>query len=129
VTTLRMLERVRFLALQPFTAIVFFGASSVALRVGTGMPCPFKATTGWECPACGATRAGLALLRGEFLSAVRDNALVVAVGIIVFVAAITGGRSHSIRFSRVSAAAIVAVIILWTLIRNLPTFGWLRPVA
>ncbi len=39
-------------------------------------PCVFKAVTGIPCPTCGATRAVLALLRGEWWSAVRFNPLV-----------------------------------------------------
>lgn len=38
--------------------------------------CPFHAMTGWPCPTCGATRAVLALARGEFVAALRLNPLV-----------------------------------------------------
>ncbi|HVL65207.1 MAG TPA: DUF2752 domain-containing protein, partial [Actinomycetota bacterium] len=35
------------------------------LAVELGLPCPLKATTGIDCPLCGATRATFALLRGD----------------------------------------------------------------
>ena len=37
--------------------------------------CAFHELTGLNCPGCGATRALYALLHGDFLTAMRDNAL------------------------------------------------------
>jgi hypothetical protein len=39
--------------------------------------CPFHVITGIPCPSCGATRGGLALLRGHVLSALAFNPLAV----------------------------------------------------
>jgi hypothetical protein len=39
--------------------------------------CPFYALLHIECPGCGATRAMSALLHGEFLQAMRFNALLI----------------------------------------------------
>jgi hypothetical protein len=36
--------------------------------------CPFKALTGWNCPACGGLRMTHDVLHGDFAAAVVDNA-------------------------------------------------------
>ena len=45
---------------------VFFGfgltVSSLYATTGIGLPCPFRTVTGWNCPLCGGTRMGQALL-------------------------------------------------------------------
>lgn len=54
-----------------------FGAAAL-LWHGNGLPWPrcwFRALTGLPCPFCGATHAGLALLHGDALAAVRINPL------------------------------------------------------
>ena len=50
---------------------------------GVGVPCPFLALTGWQCPLCGATRMGAALLHGDLASAYAFNpALLIAVAVL-----------------------------------------------
>lgn len=45
--------------------------------------CTFRAVVGLPCPTCGATRAGLALARGEWLTALAHNPLfVVGLGVL-----------------------------------------------
>lgn len=45
--------------------------------------CTFRAMVGLPCPTCGATRAGLALARGEWLTALAHNPLfVVGLGVL-----------------------------------------------
>ena len=43
-----------------------------------GPPCPVHAMTGLHCPGCGATRAVLALTRGDLAAAFGHNVFVVA---------------------------------------------------
>lgn len=46
------------------------------LAIGLGWPqCPFLAMTGWPCLTCGATRATMAFLHGDFLQAFSWNPL------------------------------------------------------
>ena len=51
------------------------GLSAIYAATGLGVSCPFRAVTGWECPLCGGTRMGSALLHGEVGAAVGFNPL------------------------------------------------------
>jgi hypothetical protein len=64
-----------------------FGGLGIGLSVlyattGRGVGCVFHAVTGWDCPLCGGTRLGAALLRGEVAAAVAWNPLVF-IGLVV----------------------------------------------
>lgn len=59
------------------------GLSGLYARTGIGMPCPFRLATGWDCPLCGGTRMGRALLELDVAAAFAFNPVaLVAVGII-----------------------------------------------
>jgi hypothetical protein len=65
---------------------VFF-AGGIALSAlyatsGLGLPCPFRALTGWNCPLCGGTRMGSALLHGDVLAAFGYNP-VALIGLVI----------------------------------------------
>jgi Protein of unknown function (DUF2752) len=49
--------------------------SALYATTGVGLPCPFRAVTGWDCPLCGGTRMGAALLDGDVLAAFGQNPL------------------------------------------------------
>ena len=58
--------------------------SAVFATTGIGLPCPFLALTGWQCPLCGGTRMGGALLYGDLGSAFAANPLaLVAVAVLI----------------------------------------------
>ena len=50
--------------------------------LGSGLPCPFRALTGWDCPLCGGTRMGDALLHGDVPAAFGFNPLAL-VGLLI----------------------------------------------
>ena len=52
------------------------GVSTLYATTGFGFPCPFRELTGWECPFCGGTRLGSALLHGDVAAAFAYNPLV-----------------------------------------------------
>jgi hypothetical protein len=59
------------------------GLSVLYARTGIGMPCPFRLATGWDCPLCGGTRMGRALLDVDVAAAFAFNPLaLVAVGML-----------------------------------------------
>jgi hypothetical protein len=61
------------------------GLSALYAVTGVGLPCPFRMATGWECPLCGGTRLGTALLHGDLVAAFAYNP-VVLVGLVVLTA-------------------------------------------
>jgi hypothetical protein len=50
--------------------------SALYAATGRGLPCPFRMLTGWQCPLCGGTRLGAALLHGDVPAAFADNPVV-----------------------------------------------------
>lgn len=51
---------------------------------GPGL-CNFKRVTSLPCPTCGGTRAGMALLSGDFLQALLFNPLLILAGVLIAV--------------------------------------------
>lgn len=51
------------------------GLSALYATTGLGVLCPFRAVTGWDCPLCGGTRMGSALLHGDVGAALALNPL------------------------------------------------------
>jgi len=111
-------------------AVLFFFDPS---RHGFYPICLFHALTGWNCPGCGGTRAAFELLHGHWLRALHDNALLI---LALPVAAVWGGgrlvqhlRHRPVTWA-VPAWAVggaLTVILLFTVLRNLPAFAWLSP--
>jgi len=87
--------------------------------------CIVKKATGFDCPGCGSQRAIHALLQGQLLDAWRFNALMLMLTPLAIAAIIIEAwrerwpRIHRIMSSKWTAATIIAVITLWTIIRNL----------
>jgi hypothetical protein len=72
--------------------LIWLAVSVAAMAGGAGwlalsLPwprCPFFAVTGLPCLTCGATRSAIAVLHGDFLSALRWNPLAfVALGVVI----------------------------------------------
>lgn len=103
-----------------------------------GLPCPFKAFTGWDCPLCGGTRMGAALMHGDVSAAFRYNPLALigltalGLGWLVLLgqrAGIIKGRLPALsrRRRRILALAALVVVIAFSVARNLPVgplTGW-----
>ena len=73
------------------------GLSALYATTGIGVDCPFRVVTGWECPLCGGTRMGSALLHGDVAAAFAFNpvallgiALLGVIGVLWVVEAASG---------------------------------------
>jgi hypothetical protein len=111
-------------------ALVFFFNPSTH---GFYPVCMFHSLTGLNCPGCGATRALYALLHGHVRLAFKDNAL-----LMVMLAALAVWSTRIIfqKLRRQPAAFNIPAKFLWLLlavglvfavVRNLPGFEWLSP--
>ena len=85
--------------------------------------CPLQATTGLDCPLCGATRATAALLRGDVVAALDHNALYVAalpvVGVLVLLWLVRRRLPDWAR-SGVATWSVIVVAAVFTVARNIP---------
>ena len=95
--------------------------------------CQFHRLTGLNCPGCGMTRAAYALLHGEFLAALHDNALFV---IALAALAVRGGwfgwnqfrgRANGEFFPVNFLWPLLAAALVFTVLRNLLAFAFLSP--
>jgi Protein of unknown function (DUF2752) len=109
--------------------------SALYSTTGVGVPCPFLALTGWQCPLCGGTRMGAALLHGDLAAAYAFNPLaLVALAVLGALAAVwavelAGGpvprppHRVSARLRQVPGVAWLVLVLLlavvYTVLRNL----------
>jgi hypothetical protein len=95
--------------------------------------CQFHRLTGLNCPGCGMTRALYALLHGNFSAALRDNALFVltlgalAVRGVWFERSKLCDRANGEFFPVKFLWPLLAVALVFTVLRNLPAFAFLSP--
>jgi len=104
------------------------GLSTLYAITGMGIPCPFRAFTGWLCPFCGGTHLGADLLRGDLVSAWNDNAALLVACFLLGARTlgwITEWIQHRPRrwlpekAGRYTAPAALLVGIAWMIMRNL----------
>jgi hypothetical protein len=130
----------QFRAVRAAGYVGAFFAGGVALSAlyattGLGLPCPFRAVTGWDCPLCGGTRMGDALLHGDVSAAFGFNPLAVVgllvLGILGVLWAVEAAGGPAVRLPRPRAdrlqrvrpshwlVAGLVVAVIYTLARNL----------
>jgi Protein of unknown function (DUF2752) len=84
--------------------------------------CPFKALTGWNCPACGGLRMTHDVLHGDLGAAVVDNVfLLVGLPLLAAWLLVRWRRGQSL-MPMPAIVVIAMAAITWTVVRNLPGF-------
>jgi Protein of unknown function (DUF2752) len=92
-------------------------------RPGFGFPvCPFKALTGWNCPACGGLRMTHDILHGDLGAAVVDNVFLLVGLPMLFAWLLVRWRSRKPLMNTPAMVVIVVAAITWTVVRNMPGF-------
>jgi hypothetical protein len=97
--------------------------SALFATTGIGLPCPFLALTGWQCPLCGGTRMGSALLHADLGSAFAANP--VALLAVVVLVLLTLAWSVEL----LGGPAVRAPQPLAGLLRRIPPSVWLVVAA
>lgn len=124
----------------PALVIGALAVASLALRLrdphdhGSWGICP-SAAMGVYCPGCGGLRAVNDLTHGDLLGAASSNlAFAVAlpfilVGLTLWVLGRWRGRPYRLPMSVIAPAAYasLALLMLFTVLRNLPVGSWLAP--
>ena len=88
------------------------------------IPCPIHALTGLYCPGCGVSRMCLALLRFDWMEAAPFGA---AVFLSQAVGYVKTGSTEMARWQKVLLWGMIAWLLLFTVLRNLPAFSFLAP--
>ena len=131
------MKKIRFKKQELITLGLFLvlGAAAcvVLLAAPPGSPhakwlpkCMFYQWTGLYCPGCGATRALSAMLHGDVKASLHNNLLLFPlIALIVFLIMKPG-----ISLKRPVAVAIAAIVIGFTILRNIPVapFTYLAPI-
>lgn len=118
---------------MPQTTRLIAGAGVFGLAIGSGLlpiPCPFHFMTGLDCPFCGGSRAAGALLQLDFARALDLNALAVLFILPLTIVFLIGKARHELgyvqhywptgRLGAVSGYAVLAIVLVWGVVRNLP---------
>ncbi|MFF8018256.1 DUF2752 domain-containing protein [Streptomyces sp. NPDC007929] len=95
--------------------------------------CPLLRFTGLYCPGCGGLRSAHAFVHGDLLAALHANALA-TLGYLAFAALWTVWVVHAVRGLpwRIDprpglVGSIGALLLVFSVVRNLPFGGWLHP--
>lgn len=87
--------------------------------------CPIRAVFGIDCPGCGSLRALHDLAHGNVTGALDHNALLFVVLPLVLVEAlrwVVGRPSMPWLMKRHTPMLVLAVVVAWTVVRNIPVF-------
>ena len=95
--------------------------------------CPLLRLTGLYCPGCGGLRSAHAVVHGDLPAALQANAVAVAgyalfaVAWTVWVVRAVRGRPFRLDPRSAHLWAAGALVLVFTVVRNLPFGGWLHP--
>lgn len=132
------MSRARALIAPVSTAAAACVAAAVVVAVDPNEPghyptCPVLALTGFYCTGCGVLRAMHALLRLDVVTAWQMNALIVLVAPVIVASWIAWairawtGRPRRWLAPPWAVTVLLAAMVVFTVARNVPAFGWLAP--
>jgi hypothetical protein len=114
----RIAAAIFLVAIAATLAVGAFAPESWRVALATDGPgCPFRATTGVNCPFCGMTRATIALGHGDVHGALGFHPLspLVLAGLIALLAIIVAGRTEMLLRGRRPLVLLGAILGLWGL--------------
>lgn len=101
---------------------------------GLGIPCIFHSLTGLHCPGCGVSRMCIALLQLDLATAFQSNAFwmvlwpfLAAYGLFKWVEYLKTGRTVNRRWETPVSAVLLAIALIFSILRNIPAFSFLAP--
>lgn len=110
------------------------GYAFLLLYTPFSIPCPFHALTGLYCPGCGVSRMALALLRFDLAAAFRANValclLLPALALLFLwrgIHYLRTGEWETPRWQSALLWAMIALLLLFGVLRNLPALSFLAP--
>ncbi len=122
------------LKIEKSNVILLFVVIVLAVLVLLGViqiPCMIREVTGLYCPGCGATRAVISLLKGQWYQAIRYNAIIFidipAIAIICFLDYRFKGDKKVAKITQALAIFLLIITIVFFVLRNLPAFSYLAP--
>lgn len=111
-------------------AIVIIGVYFLGLHVWTYSSCPVVMFTGYPCPACGLTRAGIELLNGQFREAFEMNAFIYPLAVLVILFVITRYLlQRSIGYLKIYVIIMMVCMIIYYVYRMLTLFPGEPPMS
>src|SRR5699024_556764 len=94
---------------------------------GIHIPCLFRYVTGLYCPGCGMTRASLSILDGDIYQSFRSNMLIFIILPLLAIFYVLEHRGK-IKASRILIGFMVALTVIFGVLRNIEFFNWLAPM-
>jgi len=131
-------ERSLFIFIALMLILGYLYVISPSLReIVSPYHCLFYRATGMLCPACGGTRALIHLLNGRFILALKSNVLAVMIVPLVAYSSIIAFRlafdrnfsAGDIKISPILPWSLLALVIIFWIVRNIPELSFLRPTC
>ena len=102
-------------------------AAPFVLHLFLPLPCPMKVTTGLDCPGCGGTRASEAVVSGRWGTAVHDDLLVLVLPVLAIAYLVVKRLWPTSNIWKIDRFwLLVAILVAWTVVRNLPGLNMLQ---
>ena len=104
---------------------------------GVGLKCPFYELTGLYCPGCGSGRAVFSALHGRFAESFRYNPALYILGIPAMAVVLHEYlrlvfprlKLKPVQIPQGAALGVTLAILVYWIVRNLPTFSFLAPAG